>query len=264
MRGKEAGSMAEYALKDREQRQRLAAIEAWLDPQTIEHLTALGVGPGWRCLEVGAGGGSIAEWLCRRVGPTGHVLATDLDPRFLEAIDAPNLTVLRHDIATDPLPEGEFHLVHARALLEHVAARESALARMVASLKPGGWLLVESGDYSSWTPVTGDAEAAALFARASAAILRWMPMDEFYGRQLARELKAYGLEDVSAEGRVSLVEGASPMTRIWRDICTALAEKIVAAGILTADELENFIALHDDPNFAWTSLIVMVARGRRP
>jgi SAM-dependent methyltransferase len=255
--------MAEYMLTDREQRQRLEAIEAWLDPQTIERLTALGVGVGWRCLEVGAGGGSIAAWLCQRVGPTGHVLATDLNTHFLDTVDAPNLTVLRHDIATDALLEGDFDLVHARALLEHVSARETALAKMVAALKPGGWLLAEAGDYSAWTPVTGDPQVAAFFARASAALLHFLPMDEFYGRHLAQELKAHRLVDVSTEGRVYMVDGSSSSAQIWRTIWSTLAEKIVAASVLTADELAAFIGLHDNPHFAWTSPIVMAAWGHR-
>ena len=117
---------------------------------------------------MGAGAGSIAAWLCQRVGATGHVLATDLDTRFLDALDAPTLEVRRHDITTDALPEGAFDLIHIRAVLEHLPppARAAALGRMVAALKPGGWLLAESGDYVSWTPATAlPAERAACFVR---------------------------------------------------------------------------------------------------
>ena len=39
----------------------------------------LGLAPGWRCWEVGAGGDSVVQWLAARVGPQGHVLATDID-----------------------------------------------------------------------------------------------------------------------------------------------------------------------------------------
>jgi ubiquinone/menaquinone biosynthesis C-methylase UbiE len=49
------------------------------------------VQPGWRCLEVGAGRGSMAVWLAEQVGPTGHVVATDVDTRYLERLDVPNL-----------------------------------------------------------------------------------------------------------------------------------------------------------------------------
>ena len=41
---------------------------------------------GARCLEVGAGSGSMALWMAARVGETGHVLATDINPRFVEAL----------------------------------------------------------------------------------------------------------------------------------------------------------------------------------
>jgi hypothetical protein len=53
------------------ERERLAAIEAVANPLTIECLEKIGVSPGWHCLEVGAGAGSIVEWLSRRVGPNG-------------------------------------------------------------------------------------------------------------------------------------------------------------------------------------------------
>jgi hypothetical protein len=59
-------------------RERFATLPRLYDPGTIRHLEALGVGAGWRCLEVGAGGGSVARWLAERVGPIGRVLATDI------------------------------------------------------------------------------------------------------------------------------------------------------------------------------------------
>ena len=69
-------------------RRRLGLIEASYDPGSTRRLQALGVGPGWRCLEVGAGGGSIARWLCSKVGRTGRVCAIDLDTHFIEEIHA--------------------------------------------------------------------------------------------------------------------------------------------------------------------------------
>lgn len=60
---------------------RLRLLEVCRDPGTIGRLDRLGVSCGWRCLEVGAGHGSIARWLAERVGPTGSVLAADIDPR---------------------------------------------------------------------------------------------------------------------------------------------------------------------------------------
>src|SRR5687768_10129658 len=98
---------------EQQARERFAALPRLYDPGTIRHLAALGVGAGWRCLEVGAGGGSIARWLAQRVGSTGYVVATDLDTRFLEPLArevGPPLAVQRHDVTADPLPEASFDL----------------------------------------------------------------------------------------------------------------------------------------------------------
>ncbi len=118
-------------------RERLALLEARADPGTIRHLEALGVGDGWRCLEIGGGGGSITAWLCRRVGPAGRVVATDINTRFLEALDFRNLEVRVHNIVADDLEQGAFDLVHARTVLMHLRQRPTALERMVSALKPG-------------------------------------------------------------------------------------------------------------------------------
>ena len=120
-----------FTHEDQTERERLAAIEAGLDPTTIECLEKIGVGEGWRCLEVGAGAGSIAAWLCRRVRPQGKVVATDLQTKFLEAIDASNLEVRKHDISKDELEPDAFDLVMARKVLEHLADPPAALRRMV-------------------------------------------------------------------------------------------------------------------------------------
>ncbi len=93
---------------------RFSALAEIFDPGTIQHLTALGVGEGLRCLEVGAGGGSIAVWLRDRVGNTGHVLAIDLDTRFLEPLRAHNLEVRRHEVVSEALAHAAFDLVHVR------------------------------------------------------------------------------------------------------------------------------------------------------
>src|ERR1700737_4409193 len=107
----------------REAADRFPALSATFDQGTIRHLQDLGVGPGWDCLEVGGGGGSIAAWLAQRVGPGGHVLVTDIDPRFLESLHLPNTEISRHNIATDPLAQAAFDLVHARLVLVHVVER---------------------------------------------------------------------------------------------------------------------------------------------
>src|SRR5438552_2855616 len=55
--------------------ERLRAVEAAFDPGTRYRLLAAGLCEGWRCLEVGAGAGSIAKWMSDTVAPAGCVLA---------------------------------------------------------------------------------------------------------------------------------------------------------------------------------------------
>src|SRR5438045_4173301 len=88
-----------YSQQWEQERARLAGLSAQFDTTTIRHLAATGVTDGWRCLEVGAGAGSVARWLAAAVGPTGRVLATDLDIRFLGDLGPP-IEVVRHDVTS--------------------------------------------------------------------------------------------------------------------------------------------------------------------
>ncbi len=67
--------MSNYIFENAAQQagQRFSSLESLYDPWTIRHLEATGIGPGWQCWEVGAGGGSIAAWLGERCGSSGHV-----------------------------------------------------------------------------------------------------------------------------------------------------------------------------------------------
>ena len=101
------------------------ALSALLDAGTFARVEQLGVANGWRCLEVGGGGGSVANWLADVVAPSGHVTVTDLDVARLEERD--NVTVLEHDVVSNILPGNAFDLVHARLVLFHLPARDAVL-----------------------------------------------------------------------------------------------------------------------------------------
>ena len=94
---------------------------------------------GWRCLEVGAGAGSIVRWLSDAVGPTGQVLATDIDTRLLEGVVATNVEIRVHDLLADRWDLAGFDLVHVRAVLHHLPGRQArVIARLISTLHPGG------------------------------------------------------------------------------------------------------------------------------
>lgn len=262
-----------YALDNaaKEASSRFDALAAMFDPGTIRHLEQCGVSSGWRCLEVGGGGGSIAAWLAARVGPTGHVLVTDIDPRFLESLQAtlqaPNLEVRRHDIVNDPLPEAAFDLVHSRLVLLHLPQREKALARMIAALKPGGWLVDEEFD-ASYTLSTATTNPAGLPLKTLNGTRRVMEDrgadDRVFARQLFSRLRAHGLVDVAAEGSVLMWHSGSPGASLLRANFEQLHRNMIDAGYITQQEFEQDLALLDDPAFTMPSPIMWTAQGRRP
>lgn len=253
--------------------QRFSSLETLYDPWTIRHLEATGIGPGWQCWEVGAGGGSIAAWLGERSGKAGHVLVTDIDPRFLvelATLAQPHIEVQRHDIGSDPLPAQRFDLIHARLVLIHVPAREQALQRMVAALSPGGWLVVEDFDptFIDISYPTADASAAALFERVKVAQNRLMAARSgelalTWGRSLYRRLRAQGLLNVGMEGYLAIREGRTPGARLFEANFEQIREEAVNAGFITNKEVDQVLTLLDDPDFAISAPMMFTAWGRR-
>lgn len=184
------------------ERRRLRALTDLLDPFTFRKLTEIGIGPGWRCLEIGAGTGSVAAWMVERVGPTGSVVATDIETRWLEPLAAANLEVRHHNVTTDPLDDEGYDLIHARLVLEHLPQREAVAAKLAEALRPGGWLVVE--DFDMRTAAFTDPELpdweAVHFTMIEA--LSKVGLDLLTGSRLVHLLRSSGLRDVRAEGSV--------------------------------------------------------------
>jgi len=244
-----------------------------LDPGTRRHLDAVGVSAGWTCLEVGGGGGSIVQWLCRRVGAAGKVVATDLDTRFLDALGEPNLEALRHNIVTDDLPEGHFDLIHSRLVLEHLPERDVVLKRLVSALKPGGWVLIEDldchalyADPPRMFRYAGNGTGPAVRVwQAVVGVLQKAGYDPEYGFRLPGELMARGLEDVGGELRAPIFRGGSPGIAANRFTLEHLRGQLLASGAVTEQELDGEIAGLDDPRTLFSLVSILVAAwGRRP
>jgi 2-polyprenyl-3-methyl-5-hydroxy-6-metoxy-1,4-benzoquinol methylase len=152
------------------ERERLALLTQVADPITTRRLTDLGVGPGWRCLDVGAGDGSVARWLAGRVGPEGRVVATDLNPCFLVGHGLPNLKVRRHNILEDELEAAHYDLAHCRCVLPHLPNPLRGLRRLIDAVRPGGWLLVEEIDAGFFGAADPEHLRAAEFDRRTRAL----------------------------------------------------------------------------------------------
>jgi SAM-dependent methyltransferase len=219
-----------------QERQRLAGIEALWDPGT-QVLLSRYVQPGARVLEAGAGGGSVVTWLASQVGHAGHVLAVDLDTRFVEPLASDVVQVRQDNLVTADLPVGEYDVVHSRMVLEHIPERAEVLRRLVAALRPGGTLVLEDYD---WTSFGFEATEGAP-ARAAAAILALMTaagFDSEYGRRLVGALIDVGLDDVIGEGRSLVVDGRHPGFAFFFLSFQQLAPAAIDAGLMSPDDAE--------------------------
>jgi hypothetical protein len=120
------------------------------------------------------------------------VLATDIDTAWMPR-GAP-FDTRRHDVGVDAPPGEGFDLVHARLVLVHVRQRDAALATLVATLRPGGWLLVEEAD-PALQPLACPDEVGA---------------DE----ALANRLR-HGFRSLMAERGVDLAYGRTLPRKVW-------------------------------------------------
>jgi len=114
--------------------------------------------------------------------------------------------VLRHDVGIDEPPAGPFDLVHARLVLVHVPQRSTALAAMVAALRPGGWLVLEDADPALQPPICPDEygpaqQLANRLRRGFRTLLAQRGAELAFGRTLPRLLRQAGLVDYRG-GRV--------------------------------------------------------------
>jgi 2-polyprenyl-3-methyl-5-hydroxy-6-metoxy-1,4-benzoquinol methylase len=241
----------------------LAAI---LDDTTVKRLSALGELTGRRCLEVGAGGGSIARWLADRVGDDGRVTATDVNTRHLSPHQ--RLRVEHHDVTTDPLPDPPYDLIHARLVLLHLPQRRAVLATLAAALAPGGVLLVEE-----WHTEVRDAVLAAPTKEAKSLfetyhdtlvtrIFAARGHDPGWARQLHGEMLEVGLVDVDTEVTARSWPGGSPGTLLAASNLEHLRPQFLDAG-MTDGQIDRLRGYLYDPRLVVRGNLTYSTLGRR-
>src|SRR4029077_5446408 len=192
---------------------RLALMSELLDPMHRRYIDALDiVRPGARTLEVGCGDGSISAWRAERLSPGGTAVAVDLDLSLIQ-VRMPNLELRKADIVASPVKRGAFDLVTARAVLHHVADSEAAMANMVASLRPGGALLLIEPDV---LPVTiAEPPEVRAFWEGWLAWSRERGINYQIGRTLAPRLAVLGLEKVGGTAETAIYNGTSSWAEYW-------------------------------------------------
>jgi 2-polyprenyl-3-methyl-5-hydroxy-6-metoxy-1,4-benzoquinol methylase len=237
------------------ERSRLALMSRLLDPMHRRSIGELGVGPGDRALEVGCGNGSISGWLAELVGPSGRVVAVDLDLSLVEA-SAPTLELRQGDIVAAPIDPGEFDLVTARAVLHHVSNVEAAIRNLVAGLAPGGSILLIEPDF---LPVSvAEPPEIRTFWDGWLAWSRDQGIDYHVGRSLAPRLAAAGLAEVAGAAETAVYNGGSLWADYWVQTITELRDQLVDSGKLDCKLIDRFLGQCEDPNW-WTQTIAFTA-----
>ena len=110
-------------------------------------LERLGLGPGWRCVDVGAGGGDVSVALAEMVGREGRVYAVDSDPAARDvaaaAAAAFSQVLAITQAGEDLLLPEPVDLAFCRFLLMHVIDPAAVLRRMGQAVRPGGWVVAQ-------------------------------------------------------------------------------------------------------------------------
>jgi len=242
-------------------------LSSMLDEFTCGRLAGLGALTGRRCLEVGAGGGSVARWLAGRAGPTGRVLATDLNIRHIPA--GAGYSVLQHDLVTEPVPAGPWDLIHARLVLLHIPQRAEILTRLAAALAPGGALVLEewATEFANLCLAAPDRETAELIDHYQDVLVhRVLPArgnDPTWAGRVHESMLAAGLVDVDTAIHARSWPGGTPGALLIAVNVAQLRDEFIAAGF-TAEEISRLDDAVQDPRLIVRGHFTYSTIGRRP
>jgi SAM-dependent methyltransferase len=238
---------------------RLRLLGEWRDPITLARMEALGLAEGWRCLEVGVGCGSTARAMAARAGATGRVVAADINPDFLAALDgAPGIEPECCDVRVHDFPAGSFNLIHTRLVLEHLPDRVGVMKRMVDWLAPGGWVFFEEPDTA-----TAVVSPNRLWVRHVEAYVSDFGYDVNVGRVLPSEVAALGLLDIGMEIDTAVVHGGTDLARWYAMTIAAVRSGLLSAGAVTGDELDELIAHLEEPGLMEPGFTFVGVWGRK-
>ncbi|WP_328869351.1 methyltransferase domain-containing protein [Streptomyces sp. NBC_00287] len=232
------------------------------DPVTTHRLRALGAGPGLRCLEVGAGTGTVARWLLREAG-VAEVVAVDRDTGALDELADPGLRVVTADLTDDSLNLGTFDLIHARFVLMHLPERRRLVSRLASRLNPGGRILL--GDA---VELPDGLDVSSAYRRTMDAM--WEALRTTIGTDISpvpaypHFLREEGLADVAAELYCPPLVADGPLARFWSGTWQRMRPALEATGRVDAATVEEALAYLASPGLAELGPGMLMAWGRRP
>ncbi|MBL1104307.1 methyltransferase domain-containing protein [Streptomyces sp. 5-8] len=241
--------------------ERIDAAALVYDPVTTRRLRALGVGPGSRCLDVGAGTGTVARWLLEEAD-VDEVVALDRDTSQLGSLTDPRLRVITGDLTDEDLNPGHFDLIHARFVLMHLPQRRRLITRLAGWLDPGGRLVLADAlevpdalDTSSAYRRTMDAMWRALRSTIGTDITTVPAYPHF--------LREEGLHDVAAELCVPPLVAGDPLALFWSETWSRMRPALEETGLVDAAVVDEALAYLASPRLAELGPGMLLAWGRR-
>jgi SAM-dependent methyltransferase len=247
----------------RREQERLHMLSRVADGRTRRALADVGIASGWHCCDVGSGAGVIAAWMAEQVGSTGRVVSLDVDTRF-QPPSSGVVEVRSIDVTSEPIGASEFDLVHARAVLQHLAQRGAVLDAMIGAAKPGGWIVVSDIDWIQYDAQPVPEPFATLSRVLRDLSSRQHGYDGTWGRMLIDAFTMRGLTEVDARGEVWTMRGGTDSAE-WYVAALERALDVLPAGVFPPGfDPRAAIAQARDPSFAILSPISVTAWGRKP
>lgn len=251
-----------FSQGDRRELRRLTDLAGVFDPATRALVERINPQVGWRCVDVGAGAGTIATHLADCTGASGEVLAVDRDVRLLDRSGDLRVTAVEADVTDPAFDPGRFDLVHCRFVLTHLPERDEVLARLASWLKPGGWLVVSDPAELGIAGSPADAYRETSLALLDA-VAETLGTDIDLGRRHPAALRALGLVEVGSAIELLPLTGGSLLAEVWGQTIEAARGIVVATGRVDGPTVDAALAYLDDPA-TWDLCIGMVSSwGRR-
>lgn len=252
------------------ERRRLRMQAEALEPLSERALEPLGDLRGKRVVDLACGAMGLLGALSRRVGPTGHVVGTDVSDVMLEHARAycaergfANVELVKDDAYASALPAASFDVVHARLLFAPMGRDEVLLPQLERLVRPGGFLVLEEPLAASWRVYPDGAAHDALLAMIVRAYERHMGGVDA-GARLLGHARRRGWSDVGLDAQVLALPPGHPLLRVSIAMATSLRAAILRD--TPERELDGAIAaaeeLYARPETHGTSFTMMQLRAR--
>lgn len=230
------------------------------DPATQGIIENLPLEPHWRCLDVGAGLGSMSYWMSERAH-RGSVLALDVETHNIDERRAPNLSVRRADVTEADFEPHSFDLVLFRAVLSYLSDPEELVARAARWLSPGGWMVAE--DFYFMPSEDGPSALGRKVVDAYTKGASGGGMDMRMARRLPAMLSGAGLGSVDLRLRPLGPGQGAEENELMRRRMELQGQPLVDEGLLTSEEISEFNAMLERPEVRDVTTLQFSVWGQR-